>query len=983
MRLLGDLEVRRGEGPPLPLPPSRRTRALLGYLAAIGAPRSRGALCDLLWDGPDDPRAALRWSLTKLRAVVNGGGIEPLRADRERVLFDPHDCEIDIATLPSLDGALDALPLESLETAARALQGEFLDGLDLPACYRFHHWCMGERERYARLRRTALDTLIRRLADAPQRALPHGRAMVAADPLADTAHATLVRLLAAAGRYPDAETHYAWARELLRREISLPDGGPLDDAIRAVRRAQRQAAAQAASTDDLATPDAPPEPGTPVAPPHIDDPPASPASRSPLVGRGDECRAIDTCLASPRRPRLLLFTGEPGIGKTRLLDHLAERAAALGRRVLRARCFEAEAVRPYGFWLDALRGVPIDDIDAPLLARAAPLLGGGEGAGSREQLFDGTAGLLSALARRQALVMVVDDLQWIDAASAALLHYVARRLAEAPAAMLMAAAARIGEIDDNAGARSLLQSLARDDALVQRALLPLCEEDVRPWLGDSLPDIAAALRETGGNPLLLIELARAGRSASPGEARSLDALIDDRLRTVDEPSRDLLGWAAALGGAFDAERLAFAAGQAVPVVIARLTAFERHGLLRTTGEGGFDFTHGLVREAVYRGLSTARRRALHRQIARAFEAASTDDPWLHGAVVHHASLAGDALVATRAALAAGQHWLSVFANVEAAQVAERGLALVDELPPGAPHARLEIGLLRLRVAAASAPGGRRLPDLSERIARAIDAALALGLHAEASSAWEILSYWHQHVGDAGAARDASLAAERCTRLADASTRCRQLANSGRCLIDIEADVERGRTLLDEAAAMADGLQLPVMELEWGRGLVARLESDLPAAHASLLRAVSLARAAANHWREYECMLALATVEYEMAMVDDLLRHVDDVRAAARRMGEPQVPFADALAALARLRQGDDTAATAVDASLAALHERDDKAHLAYVLNEVAAWALLAGDAAAAVRHAEAALAAATPVRRPAEIERARATLAAAARTPAP
>jgi DNA-binding SARP family transcriptional activator len=71
MRLLGDIEVRRGDGPALPLPPSRRTRALLGYLAATGTPQSRSALCDLLWDGPDDPRAALRWSLTKLRVVVN------------------------------------------------------------------------------------------------------------------------------------------------------------------------------------------------------------------------------------------------------------------------------------------------------------------------------------------------------------------------------------------------------------------------------------------------------------------------------------------------------------------------------------------------------------------------------------------------------------------------------------------------------------------------------------------------------------------------------------------------------------------------------------------------------------------------------------------------------------------------------------------------------------------------------------------------
>jgi len=979
MRLLGDIEVRRGDGPALTLPPSRRTRALLGYLAATGAPQSRTALCDLLWDGPDDPRAALRWSLTKLRSVVNEETAERLQADRDKVSFDAGACEIDsqrVGTL--LDGAdLDTLPLATLEDAARALQGEFLDGLELPTCYRFHHWCMAERERFARLRRAALEALVRRLADDPERALPHGRAMVAADPLADAAHATLVRLLAAAGRYPEAERHYDWARELLRREVSLPDGGVLDEAVRAVRRLQRQAPASpttvaptttsgtVSSFLDLARPAAP----TPAA----------------LVGRVDECAAIESALAATGRAPLLLFLGEPGIGKTRLLDHLAERAIALGRHVIRARCFEAEAVRPYGFWLDALRGLPTVGVDAQVLAQAAPLLGASVDAVSRDQLFDGTAALLGGLAQQQPLVVAMDDLQWVDAASAALLHFVARRLADAGLPVLFAAAARVGETDDNAGAKGLLQSLLRERTLQQIDLGPLAEDDVRRWLGDRLADVGEALRESGGNPLLLIELARAAGSGSTASGRALEELIDDRLRAFDDASRDLLGWAAALGGEFGAERLAAAMALPVAEVLGRVTQFERRGLLRATVDGSFDFSHGLVRQVVYRSLSTPRRRALHRQIARAFAEASADDPWLHGTVVHHASLAGDALVATRAALAAGQHWLRVFANVEAGQVAERGLALLGELAPGAERVQLEIGLLRLRVAAAAGPGGRRLPDLSERIVQAVDTALALGLHAEAAAGWEILAYWRQASGDAAGAGDASLAAERCTRLADDFTRCEQLANTGRCLFDIEADRERGRALLAEAATLSAALQRPVMELEWGRGLVARADGDLATARELLARAVALARAASNHWREYECMLALATTEYELGLADEVLHHVGEVADAARRMGEAKVPFADALAALVGLRRGEP--ATAMDASLAALRERDDKARLAYVLNEAGVLALAAGNTAAATHHAEEALAAATAVRRPPQLARARATIAAAAasatRTPAP
>src|SRR5438270_878183 len=87
VRLLGELAV-VADGAPRVLPASKKTRALLGYLVATRVPHTRQRLCDLLWDGPDDPRAALRWSLTKLRPVVDAAGIVRLNADRERVGFD-------------------------------------------------------------------------------------------------------------------------------------------------------------------------------------------------------------------------------------------------------------------------------------------------------------------------------------------------------------------------------------------------------------------------------------------------------------------------------------------------------------------------------------------------------------------------------------------------------------------------------------------------------------------------------------------------------------------------------------------------------------------------------------------------------------------------------------------------------------------------------------------------------------------------------
>ena len=83
------------EGEDLPLPASRKTRALLGYLAMTGILHRRDRLCELFWDIPDDPRAALRWSLSKMRPVVNAGDRQRLEADRERVRIDISDTSVD------------------------------------------------------------------------------------------------------------------------------------------------------------------------------------------------------------------------------------------------------------------------------------------------------------------------------------------------------------------------------------------------------------------------------------------------------------------------------------------------------------------------------------------------------------------------------------------------------------------------------------------------------------------------------------------------------------------------------------------------------------------------------------------------------------------------------------------------------------------------------------------------------------------------
>src|ERR671914_1623188 len=87
IRLLGELQLVGRDGRAVALPASRKTRALLGYLIATGQSHRRERLCDLLWDGPDDPRAELRWSVSKLRPIVNEPGATRLVSDREQIGF--------------------------------------------------------------------------------------------------------------------------------------------------------------------------------------------------------------------------------------------------------------------------------------------------------------------------------------------------------------------------------------------------------------------------------------------------------------------------------------------------------------------------------------------------------------------------------------------------------------------------------------------------------------------------------------------------------------------------------------------------------------------------------------------------------------------------------------------------------------------------------------------------------------------------------
>jgi len=174
----------------------------------------------------------------------------------------------------------------------------------------------------------------------------------------------------------------------------------------------------------------------------------------------------------------MLLSGQPGVGKSRLLGELDALVQSRGGKLLMSRAFEAESVRPFGIWTDVLREPALAGLDRESRDQLAPLfpeLATSGDARSRALLFDGVAKLLRELAARAPLVVVVDDLHWLDEASAGLLHYVTR--VSDGTRMGVVCATRTGELEDNPAALRFVRTLRRDGRLVNLEIHPFGQVD--------------------------------------------------------------------------------------------------------------------------------------------------------------------------------------------------------------------------------------------------------------------------------------------------------------------------------------------------------------------------------------------------------------------------------------------------------------------------------------------------------------------------
>ena len=218
IRVLGDFEILKGRTQQC-FPQSRKTRALLAYLILTGRRHRRGRLCDLLWDLPDDPRASLRWSLSRLRTLVDEPGHERIVADRDYVFFDPKGATVDLLEIRRelAGGSADVFPTQHLLDLAVQFRGQLLEGLAIPDHSDFESWLLTERETARRTRASLLHILVNRLyVEAREEAVHHARDLVAADPYSVSAHAMLIRILSATGHREEAERQHEISMSELR-----------------------------------------------------------------------------------------------------------------------------------------------------------------------------------------------------------------------------------------------------------------------------------------------------------------------------------------------------------------------------------------------------------------------------------------------------------------------------------------------------------------------------------------------------------------------------------------------------------------------------------------------------------------------------------------------------------------------------------------------------------------------------------------------
>jgi DNA-binding SARP family transcriptional activator len=744
--LLGSPEVRHGDQ--VLLFSTRKELALLIYLAVEGRIHSRKTLSEQFWPEGDamHGRAALRITLLHLRHLLGedagGDAVPHLLIQRDTLGLDfTSALELDLHPLHeawTLAHAATRTALTMPEEAHRTLlvqlqratslpRGEFLEGFSLRDAPAFDDWVRFQRE-YWHLRINEVFDHLSHLqfeAGELEAAIATVGRWLSLAPLHEDAYRRLMRLHFAAGDRAAALHAYDTCRARLASGMQTepsPETAALASRMRAMTPPRRKEA-----------------PTPTVAP--------SPAALldGPLLGRTAELSTLIKLYHTAQRgqTQVVLLEGEVGIGKTRLATAFLAWAEVEGADVLQGQAFEAGGQLPYRPVIEALRpriereNAPDDLLSDLWLAELARLLPElcdrypdlpaptGDTSVARNRLFEAVAHLGQVLAKRTPLVLFIDDVQWADAASLDMLHYLARRLAESKSPALVLLTLRVGEREMPPGLAEWRTALERAVPLTRLQLGPLTSEDTLRLLqrvagkggkdGRRTADLERfgqwLFAETEGQPFYLMEtlkvLFEQGVLASrPNEdggwtidftaamehetvvrgffPPSVREVICAQLDRLTPNASALLVAGAVLGQEITFERLCQVADLAEREGLPALDeALHSHLLQESEREGGgrgrmtsghYVFAHAKISAVIYAEAGEARRAIFHRRAVQALQKAATPAAVL----AYHALAAGLAEPAFRWSLAAGDEAMRVVAVRDAITLYEQARHLLAE-----------------------------------------------------------------------------------------------------------------------------------------------------------------------------------------------------------------------------------------------------------------------------------------------------------------
>ena len=615
---------------------SRKHLGLLTYLA-LGNSRTfdRSTLCHLFWATPESQaRHSLSqavYDLTqRLGSIVVRGPGASLSLDRSRVNSDVRQFEA-------------ALKAGNLGEAVELYQGPFAENLLAAGTDDFERWLEAERTRLSRLGEMAL----RKYVEACESKAQWGKMCVVAlrltqlAPLDEEVHRAFMKALWVQGDAASALRHFDSHAAFL--EAELP-GGVSAETKELVKRIRET-----------------PQPNTAISPEICLEP--------LFVGREAEFESLRKIVETigSNTTKGVIVTGDAGIGKTRLVEELIRSLRVESVRVLESRCYLAERDHPYSSIIDGIKpliaelGATINGLSKRLrrLAHLLPVdatqeLGEAPGTNPavwQHQLYDEVLLLVTLAGEDQPVVWCIDDVQWIDKASAALFHYLSRRLPGSQ--LLLVQTARLQASATGEPALTVEWPISTRNLNQYVPLGPLTNRQVRAILTHTRPEaqehpvIDLAVRLSGGNPYYALEVLRAAVSSTEWarSATNWDPLNSEQLRSVLAVRLEGLG----------ADRLRILQSMAVlarnarPRVVAALAgldlsdtallAEELYGRsILVDDEDRTIFTSDVMREYVYGQMSHLQKAAIHLSAGRALECETGISP---GALATHFYLGDD------------------------------------------------------------------------------------------------------------------------------------------------------------------------------------------------------------------------------------------------------------------------------------------------------------------------------------------------------